>query len=380
MDFIHLVVQPRRSFMKLCVLKRGVRPAFTLIELLVVIAIISVLIALLLPAVQAAREAARRSQCTNNMKQIALACHNYESAHGTFPMGNRQTNPTTDAFGMACTEFIGWTAFAYVLPYMEQGAGFNAYNLIFPADLAPLVAKQGPNWTAGTQKIASYVCPSDGVAQFANPSYYYVPTGQCSYGESRGTQENIDFPWVTASGQLVQYLNTCGWGGGTGMFQPEGSVRIADVTDGTSNTFFFGEMSRFVTDPASSFMFANVMGGFFDGAYNWPGVLGGNSVRITGGAFTIPAPNSPPDRTGAIFNACLPSNLALPTGWLANATIPGGPCNQLGQWGFRSLHPGGLNFAMADGSVKFLKNSTNLVTYRALSTKGQGEAISADAY
>jgi prepilin-type processing-associated H-X9-DG protein len=166
------------------------------------------------------------------------------------------------------------------------------------------------------------------------------------------------------------------------MFQPEGSVRIADVTDGTSNTLFFGEMSRFITDPPSNFMFANVMGGWFDGAYNWigGGPTMGQSVRITGGAFVIPAPNSPPDTTGAIFNACLPNSVFLPTGWLQNATIPGGPCNRLGQWGFRSLHPSGLNFAMTDGSVKFIKNSTNLMAYRALGTRNQGEVISADQY
>jgi prepilin-type N-terminal cleavage/methylation domain-containing protein/prepilin-type processing-associated H-X9-DG protein len=366
--------------MTLRVLKYNARPAFTLIELLVVIAIISVLIALLLPAVQAAREAARRSQCTNNLKQIALACHNYENANGAFPMGNRQTNPQTDAFGMACTEFIGWTAFAYVLPYMEQGASFNAYNLIFPCDLAPLVALQTPNWTAGTQKIASYVCPSDGVAQFTNPTYYYIPTGQCSYGENRGTYENIDFNWVLNNGTVVQYGNTCGFGGGTGMFMPEGSVRIADVTDGTSNTFLFGEMTRYPNEPASIFMFSNVMGLWFDAAFNWPGVKGG-AKRITGGAFTVPAPNSPPDTTGAIFSACLlPANLVLPPDWLQNATIPGGPCNRLGQWGFRGFHPSGVNFAMTDGSVRFIKNSTNLMAYRALGTRSQGEVVSADQY
>jgi prepilin-type processing-associated H-X9-DG protein len=265
---------------------------------------------------------------------------------------------------------------------MEQGASFNAYNLIFPCDLQPLLAVQTPNWTAGTQKIASYVCPSDSVAQFANPAFYYAPTSQCSYGENRGTQENIEYPWISSAGVVLQFANSCGWGGGTGMFQPEGTVRIADVTDGTSNTFFFGEMSRFVTDPGSGFMFANIVGGWFDGAYPWtsgpPG--GGGSVRITGGAFVIPAPNSPPDTTGAIWSACLPNSLFLPTDWLQNAAIPGGACNRLGQWGFRSFHPGGLNFAMADGSVKYLKNSTNLVAYRALGTRSQGEVISADQY
>ena len=352
---------------------------FTLIELLVVIAIIAVLIALLLPAVQSAREAARRAQCTNNLKQLALACHNYESSNGSFPIGNRQSNPTVDGFGnQPCTASMWWTAFAYVLPYMEQGAGFNAYNLVWPADNNGVAASTGPNGTAGTQKIASFVCPSDGVATFADPTQYTIPVSQCSYGENRGTQENVLFNWVDGTGVATQFGNTCGWGGGTGMFQPEGSVRVADVTDGTSNTFLFGEMTRFLNEPGSSaWMWSNVMGFWGDGSYTW--TVGGAS-RITGGAFVVPAPNSPPDTTGNIFARCFTGNLVLPPDWLQNATIPGGACNSLGQWGFRGLHPGGVNFAMTDGSVRFIKNSTNLVAYRALGTRNQGEVISSDAY
>jgi prepilin-type N-terminal cleavage/methylation domain-containing protein/prepilin-type processing-associated H-X9-DG protein len=354
------------------------RHGFTLIELLVVIAIIAVLIALLLPAVQAARESARRAQCTNNLKQIALACHNYENSNGSFPIGNRQTNPTADGFGNpACSASMMWTAFAYVLPYMEQSAGYNAYNLIWPADANPKVASQTPNGTAGTQKIASFVCPSDGAAVFADPTRYFVPVSQCSYGENRGTYENVLFNWIDNNGNAVQSGDTCGWGGGTGMFQPEGSVRISEVTDGTSNTFLFGEMSRFLNEPGSSaWMWANAMGYWGDGSYNWS--IGAR--RITGGAFVVPAPNSPPDLTGNIWSACFSGPLVLPPDWLMNATIPGGPCNTLGQWGFRGLHPGGVNFAMTDGSVRFIKNSTNLATYRALGTRNQGEVISSDAY
>ena len=115
---------------------RACRRGFTLIELLVVISVIAVLIALLLPAVQSAREAARRFQCTNNLKQIALACHNYESATGSFPMGNVVTNVIADGFGAGCTQFKQYSAFCYILPYMEQVAGYNAYNFIWPGDLS----------------------------------------------------------------------------------------------------------------------------------------------------------------------------------------------------------------------------------------------------
>ena len=156
-----------------------------------------------------------------------------------------------------------------------------------------------------------------------------------------------------------------------------GSVRMADVTDGTSNTFLFGEMSRFLNEmPADGYMVSNVMQWVGDQAYNWPG----GSSRITGGAFVVPAPNVGPDTTGSSFLGCFAANVAFPPDWLLNAKVTGGPCNTLGQWGFRSFHPGGLNFAFGDGSVKFIKQSISLITYRALGTRNQGEAVSADQY
>jgi prepilin-type N-terminal cleavage/methylation domain-containing protein/prepilin-type processing-associated H-X9-DG protein len=349
---------------------------FTLIELLVVIAIIAVLIALLLPAVQSAREAARRAQCVNNLKQLALACHNYESSQGSFPMGNRAFADLNQA--NACADYYGYSAFAYVLPFMEQGAGYASYNFNVKGDNNPAFAITSPNLTAGQQLISSYVCPSDKPLTGLDPTTYHTPRNQSSYGMSRGQQENIYFNWAVAAfpdtGQ--PYYQACNYGGGDGMFGPESSVKISSVTDGTSNTFFFGEMSQFKNEPPNSgFYFSNVVGAWADASF----FTGG--VRITGGAFVVPKLNAPADATGTLFSACFASPVQPPD-WIDPVKNASGlqSCILLGQWGFRSFHPGGANFAFADGSVKFIKDSVSYQAYRALGTRAGAEVISSDQY
>jgi len=139
------------------------------------------------------------------------------------------------------------------------------------------------------------------------------------------------------------------------------------VTDGLSNTFLFGEVSRFVDEPASPFSIGNVTIEFQDD-------YSPNVGHPTSGAFVVPRLNAPPDKTGSVYAACFGS-VFYPTDW-----IPVQACLNLGQYGFRSLHPGGANFAMSDGSVKFIKNSINVNTYRSLGTRAGGEILSADAY
>jgi len=358
---------------------RSGRPrfGFTLIELLVVIAIIAVLISLLLPAVQSAREAARRAQCVNNLKQMALACHNYETGQGSFPMGNRAFADLNQA--NACGDYYGYSAFAYILPFMEQGAGFSSYNFNVKGDNAPAYAITSPNLTAGQQQISSYICPSDQPIAGLDPTTYHTPRNQSSYGMSRGQQENIYFNWaVTAFPDPGQpYYQNCNYGGGDGMFGPESSIKISSVTDGTSNTFFFGEMSRFPNEPGSSpFQFSNVAGAWLANVFYT------GEVRPSGGAFVIPKLNSPADTTGNLTNACFNANTVQPPDWLNPVLNAAGlpSCIILGQWAFRSFHPGGANFAFADGSVKFIKNSVNYQAYRALGTRAGGEVISSDSY
>jgi prepilin-type N-terminal cleavage/methylation domain-containing protein/prepilin-type processing-associated H-X9-DG protein len=355
---------------------RNRRRGFTLIELLVVIAIIAVLIALLLPAVQAAREAARRAQCVNNLKQIALACFNYESSQGSFPMGDLPVSFNDPVFG-SCAPRL-YSAFDFILPYMEQGSQFASWNFLVCGDQSAkgIVAQYNQNFTAGYQLVSSYLCPSDTQAAADNLLVNYTPRKQGSYGENRGRQENIYFNWAVAAypdpGQ--PYYSSCNYGGGDGMFMPASVVRIQDVTDGTSNTFLFGEMSRFPNEPGSSqFGWVAYVAAFGD-AYFWP-----TGVRVTGGAFVIPKLNAPADTTGTVFNACF-ANCVVPPDWINNGTPPAGPCYNLGQWAFRSLHPGGANFAFADGSVRFVKSSVNPSPYRALGTRNLGEVVSSDSY
>ena len=162
------------------------------------------------------------------------------------------------------------------------------------------------------------------------------------------------------------------------MFGPSSVTKIASVTDGTSNTLLFGEQTRFPNEPGNSQFSWVALAAWWGDSY-----FASGGSRITAGAYTVPMPNSPADTspTQVVINACLFGNgTAQPPDWLRNATIPGGPCLQLGQWAFHGLHPGGVNVAFADGSVKFIKNSISPLTWRGLGTRAGTEIISGDAY
>ena len=317
---------------------------FTLIELLVVIAILAVLIGLLLPAVQAAREAARRIQCCNNLKQIGLALHNYHDAHGTFPMGYIARSRFVDG---ATDPAPGWGWAAMILPQLEQGPLFNAIN----SGLAVEVPQNGTVIRSG---VTTYLCPSDPVPDgpfpvtdaSANVLAWMAPT---SYAACVGSDLTD-----TATG-----LNHDGLGNGV-LFRNSG-IRHSGITDGASQTIIVGERAwSIATGP-------------------WAGVVTNGVIRR--------GPANPCPTTGALFYPA--------------ATLVQAHCHMLntdtdtdgGLDDFSSRHPGGANFVFADGSVHFLKNvlrdagqrpdgSTISASpaFQALGTRNGCEVISADSY
>jgi prepilin-type N-terminal cleavage/methylation domain-containing protein/prepilin-type processing-associated H-X9-DG protein len=372
------------------------RRGFTLIELLVVIAIIAVLIALLLPAVQAAREAARRIQCTNNLKQLGLALHNYIAATNAAPPGIVNTTTYVGQSPPASlATWTAWSAQALLLPYVEQGPLYNAANFNWNCCY---FTTQGDrtNRTVYNTRIASFLCPSDGLAGQQNIN---------SYSGSIGTS-TIQYPTdgnTTGIFNVYNSQNQCS------------SVTLAAVTDGTSNTIAFGEglvgdyskNSNYRGNGISS-QTADPTGGIV------PNTMPGNNAE-SNPAAVLQALNScnafwasPTIATCQGYSACDGVGLKQYDGkvWalgergytLFNTIVPpnskqypwrncrmSAGCTSCSPEGSSfinagSFHPGGANFAFADGSVRFVKDSVNMLTYESLGTRGSGEVISADSY
>ncbi len=323
------------------------RRAFTLIELLVVIAIIGVLIALLLPAVQKAREAARRIQCVNNLKQLGLAAMNYESALGCFPPGQMRMN------FVQAPRFRGFSLFVHLLPFADQQPLFNRWNFTDPLQNAE-------GTTAGTATIINtYLCPSDIIPQ--NPVSSISQTGTrtyaiTSYGGNGGTQSH---PPALVSSDGIFFAT----GPANPGFQ---EVTVSAVTDGLSNTLLFGERNH--VDPNYDTFAAPAWVQEPMGQWGW--------WAPSGGQFGL---------SDVTLSTLAPINYKIGFGFAnkpADASTQAAFANYdaLRVGSFGSQHPGGANFTFGDGSVRFLKDTTATRVLRALGTRAGGEVVTADAF
>jgi prepilin-type N-terminal cleavage/methylation domain-containing protein/prepilin-type processing-associated H-X9-DG protein len=372
--------------------RKNDRRGFTLIELLVVIAIIGVLIALLLPAVQSAREAARRAQCINNLKQIGLALHNYENSVSAFPpttilVPNKTGGAPSWAFESS------WSAFARISPFLEQGAFYEAINLTY---------SEPPNITVAITPLNVLICPSDSGATIDDAT-----TGNTGYATtSYGT---CDGDW---------YVHMTNWGAtnsvgprNKSMFGPCYSRKIADIRDGLSNTIAVSEgyighaqmrsciksptppsdpsVGTFTPSnvpppgPASAAALSALIAscGTATGKVKAGGPIG-HTRWCNGGVYysgftTAMPPNSP---ITAVSRATGFSNAGqtVPMDWDSTDENDGGPTYM--SLAASSYHPGGVNVLFADGSARFVKNTVSPVVWRALGTIAGGEVLSADQY
>jgi len=315
---------------------------FTLIELLVVIAIIAILIGLLVPAVQKVRGAAARINCQSNMKNVALAVHNYHDSYGRIPYDMSPESGQSATWGMGGTN---WSWIAHVLPYIEQDNLYNGIAAIGGSGSIDNVTLSQASSAGFLQaQIKVLLCPADNATSgprsnaadlsgFVGQTNYQGVSGQnWAWGESR---------WAGLAGR--------GWSGssnglsaGDGLFyrgDGQRKVKLTDITDGTSNTYMIGE--------------------------------------------DIPERNawcSWPYSNNAVGTCAIYPNAKDPNGLIYSSSVSGVQYNTGGSWtnsySFRSKHSGGLNFAYADASVHFVSDSIDINVYRSIATMAGGEAVS----
>jgi prepilin-type N-terminal cleavage/methylation domain-containing protein len=328
------------------------RRGFTLIELLVVIAIIAILIALLLPAVQQAREAARRTQCKNNLKQIALALHNYNDVYNTFPIGN-------NANGWGVSFWVG------LLPYVEQGNVFSQMSFDGPSAGYTGGGATAPNpgqlinGPLVRGKVFQFLACASSPLPTLKDTGGGIQTQIANYAGIAGAVDDAPggvFFNSTGSPQLnsdnccscpVQGVHARG-----GVLVAIKAVKFADITDGTSNVMAVSEQSDFAKNAASQ----NVV---ITNNHGWMMGTSGLSETTNQRHFNLTTVRYPPNAVKAVGGSVLP-----------------GVCNNDGaNNGLYSPHTGGVQCALADGSARFISENIDLVTLKRLATRNDGQVL-----
>jgi prepilin-type N-terminal cleavage/methylation domain-containing protein/prepilin-type processing-associated H-X9-DG protein len=362
-------------------MKRRLRRGFTLIELLVVIAIIAVLIALLLPAVQAAREAARRAQCINNLKQIGIALHSYHSALGSFPHGAAvgYVDPGVE------DGWVNWSAHSALLPYLELNPVYNGINFAyspwpFDPDVAFFV-----NSTYFNMRLGSFLCPSDGLAGVQNTNNYHASIGSTTQGYPTDGITTGVFG-VRPANDAVNFRNSPCYG-------------VNQIFDGTSNTVAFGEACV----GSAPILTKQRINGLAGPPRVSAGLLQDASLSPANVLLAIQACSTywntqtmTSNRTGlknyrgqrwaigdhgyTLFNTIVPPNNKVHNWSVCHMGCAGCALEESHFINALSYHPGGCNFTMADGSVRFIKDSITVPVYWAIGTRGNGEIVAGDAY
>ena len=356
---------------------RNRRHGFTLVELLVVIAIIGILVGLLLPAVQAAREAARRMQCSNNIRQMGLSAHNFESARRYFPP-RIDTKVLPNASGVATTYYSDASPQVFLLPFIEQGNKLNQWNLNYNVNsdqpLGTFPALTGANAAARVGDIPMYLCPSDPSTMTqtnAGRSNYMVSTGANANFRGGLPGDGIFAMPNPTNGQVLK------------------GPTHASITDGTSNTAMFAEIMRGNFNSTQTGMYDHTTSFVVTTAYTGTQLTDGRNLPECGPTGPSVAPTYL--RYGGLqyyrgsVNQVFAYSHTLPPNWNKRSSVATQQKYGCGNNSFTvahlpaaSYHTGGVNCCYADGSVRFTSESIDFVTWQAVGSRAGGETVSSN--